>query len=72
MIGFLVNNGVSFVIRGVGNRAIKEGIVEKNFKEEVEKMKFEYKLPDYVRMKYCIVQHEELVCVLMTIRVKIK
>ena len=45
LIGFLVNNGVSFVIRGMGNRAIKEGIVEKNFKEEVEKMKFEYKLP---------------------------
>ena len=45
LIGFLVNNGVPFVIRGMGNRAIKEGIVEKNFKEEVEKMKFAYKLP---------------------------
>ncbi len=45
LIGFLVDNGVSFVVRGMGTRAIKEGMVEKNFKEEVQKMKFEYKLP---------------------------
>lgn len=45
LIGFLVDNGVPFVIRGVGIRAIKEGTIEKNFKEEVEKMKLKYKLP---------------------------
>lgn len=45
LIGFLVDNGVSFVIRGIGTRAIKEGMVEKNFKEEVAKMKFMYELP---------------------------
>jgi hypothetical protein len=43
LIGFLVENVVSFVIRGMGNRAIREGIEEKNFKEEVDKMKFKYK-----------------------------
>jgi len=43
LIDFLVENGVSFVIRGMGRRAIREGMDEKNFKEEVDKMKFKYK-----------------------------
>jgi len=45
LIGFLVDNGVSFVIRGMGTRAIKEGTEEKNFKQEVDKIKFKYKFP---------------------------
>jgi len=45
LIGFLIDNGVSFVIRGMGLRAIRDGMDEKNFKEEVGKMKFKYKLP---------------------------
>lgn len=45
LIGFLVDNGVSFVIRGMGTRAVKEGISEINFKEIVHKMDFKYEFP---------------------------
>jgi hypothetical protein len=63
LIGFLVENGVSFVIRGMGNRAIREGIEEKNFKQEVEKMKFKYKLPG-------LRKNEELHCATRRIGVR--
>jgi len=45
LIGFLVDNGVSFVIRGMGTRAVKEGIPEINFKEIVNKMDFRHEFP---------------------------
>ena len=44
MIGFLIDNGVPFVIRVMVNKTIKNGMVEKNVKKEVDKMKFKYKL----------------------------
>jgi len=63
LIGFLVDNGVSFVIRGMGVRAIREGVLEKNFKDEVEKMKFKYKLPG-------LRENEELHCATRRIGVR--
>lgn len=47
LIGFLIDNAVSFVIRGMGLRAVKEGIVEKNFKEVVDGMQFKYQLDGF-------------------------
>lgn len=47
LIGFLIDNAVSFVIRGMGLRAVKEGLVEKNFKEVVNDMEFKYRLDGF-------------------------
>jgi hypothetical protein len=47
LIGFLIDNGVSFVIRGMGLRTVKEGLVEKNFKEVVDEMEFKYQLDGF-------------------------
>jgi hypothetical protein len=47
----------------MGNRAIREGIEEKNFKQEVEKMKFKYKLPG-------LRKNEELHCATRRIGVR--
>jgi hypothetical protein len=47
LIGFLIDNGVSFVIRGMGLRTVKEGLVEKNFKEVVDDMEFKYQLDGF-------------------------
>lgn len=45
LIHFLKDNGVRFVIRGKGQRAIKEGLFEENFKKHVDLMNFKHELP---------------------------
>ena len=47
LLGFLRNNDISFVIRGVGLRAVKEGLLETNFKKVVADMDFSYDLPGF-------------------------
>ena len=47
LIGFLRDNGVSFVIRGMGTRAVKEGLVETNFKKVVDDMDFKYQFAGF-------------------------
>ena len=46
-IGFLVENGMRFIIRGVGKRNIKEDQIEKDFKLAVKEMQFQYELPGF-------------------------
>lgn len=46
-IGFLVNNGLSFIIRGVGVRNIREGCQEHNFGQSVKEMSFKYEMPGF-------------------------
>lgn len=43
-ISFLANNGMCFIIRGVGVRNVREGKVEKNFAQTVKAMNFQYEL----------------------------
>ena len=45
LIEFLSNNGIQFVIRGKGDRAVKEGLEEINFNKIVNEMEFKYELP---------------------------
>ncbi|MDD2230007.1 MAG: transposase, partial [Candidatus Cloacimonetes bacterium] len=45
--GFLKDNAVSFVIRGMGTRAVKEGLLETNFKKVVEDMRFKYRFAGF-------------------------
>lgn len=47
MIGFLVENNMRFIIRGVGIRSIREGGEEKSFEQTVKAMKFQYQLPGF-------------------------
>ncbi|HQJ41039.1 MAG TPA: transposase [Exilispira sp.] len=47
MIGFLVENNMRFIIRGMGVRNIREGCEEKNFEQVVKDMKFQYELPGF-------------------------
>ncbi len=47
LIGFCIDNAVSFVIHGMGTRAVKEGLVEKNFKKVVDEMDFKYQFPGF-------------------------
>jgi len=47
IIGFLVDNGMRFIIRGVGVRNIREGCEEKNFDQAVKALKFEYQMPGF-------------------------
>jgi hypothetical protein len=47
LIGFLKDNAVSFVIRGMGTRAVKEGLLETNFKKVVEDMRFKYRFAGF-------------------------
>ena len=47
LIGFLVDNAVSFVIRGIGTRAVKEGLAEINFKKVVDRIDFKYQFPGF-------------------------
>jgi len=47
LIGFLKDNAVSFVIRGMGTRAVKEGLVETNFKKVVDGMNFKYQFAGF-------------------------
>ncbi len=47
LIGFLVNNGMSFILRGMGKRNVFEHQVERNFRQIVGQMKFQYELPGY-------------------------
>ncbi|HNV63281.1 MAG TPA: transposase [Candidatus Cloacimonas acidaminovorans] len=44
LIEFLSNNGIQFVIRGKGDRAVKEGFEEINFNKIVSEMDFNYEL----------------------------
>ncbi|MFA4959368.1 MAG: hypothetical protein WC535_05695, partial [Candidatus Cloacimonas sp.] len=37
--------GIRFVIRGKGDRAVKEGLEEINFNKIVNEMEFKYELP---------------------------
>ena len=46
-IGFLVENGMSFVIRGVGKRNILEGTTEVNFKQAINSLEFAFELPGF-------------------------
>ena len=46
-IGFLVDNGMRFIVRGVGVRNIREGCAEKNFDQAVKAMRFQYQLPGF-------------------------
>lgn len=45
LLGFLVENGMSFIIRGMGTRNIREGEEEINFGQAVGKMTFQYVMP---------------------------
>lgn len=45
IIDDLVSRKIDFVIRGVGKRAIKEGLKEVNFKDFVNKMNFKHEVP---------------------------
>lgn len=47
LIGFLKDNAVSFVIRGMGTRAVKEGLLGTNFKKVVEDMRFKYRFAGF-------------------------
>lgn len=47
LIGFLVDNGMPFIIRGMGVRNIMEGFEEKNFNQAVKNMMFKYELPGF-------------------------
>ncbi len=47
IIGFLVDNGMRFILRGVGVRSIREGCEEKNFDQAVKALKFEYQMPGF-------------------------
>jgi len=46
-IGFLVDNGMRFIIRGMGVRNIREGSEEKNFDQTVKAMSFKYEMPGF-------------------------
>jgi hypothetical protein len=46
-IGFLVDNGLRFIIRGMGVRNIREGCEEKNFDQAVRDMTFKYEMPGF-------------------------
>lgn len=63
LIGFLVDNGVSFVIRGMGTRAVKEGFKEINFAQIVNAMDFKYEFEGNHH-------HETLRCDTCRIRVR--
>lgn len=45
LLGFLVESGMSFIIRGMGTRNIREGEQEHNFQQAVGKMSFQYTMP---------------------------
>lgn len=47
LIGFLVDHGMSFILRGMGNRNVFEHRVEHNFRHIVGQMEFQYELPGY-------------------------
>ncbi|GEM_PF-4580470 len=44
-IGCVSVQGIRFVIRGKGDRAVKEGLEEINFNKIVSEIKFKYELP---------------------------
>ncbi|MEN6398372.1 MAG: hypothetical protein ABFD01_05330, partial [Candidatus Cloacimonas sp.] len=44
-IGCVSVQGIRFVIRGKGDRAVKEGFGEINFNKIVNEMEFKYELP---------------------------
>ena len=44
LIEFLSNNGIHFVLRGKGDRAVKEGFEEINFNKIVSEMEFKHEL----------------------------
>ena len=44
-IGFLVENGMRFIIRGVGKRNIREGMTEVNFKQAMKSLDLAWELP---------------------------
>lgn len=46
-IGFMVENGMRFIIRGVGKRNIMEAQIEYDFKQVVNEMQFIYELPGF-------------------------
>ena len=46
-IGFLVDNGMRFIIRGMGVRNIREGCEEKNFDQAVKEMEFSHDLTGF-------------------------
>ncbi len=46
-IGFLVDHGMRFIIRGMGVRNIREGSEEKSFTQAVEAMDFRYEMPGF-------------------------
>jgi hypothetical protein len=47
LIGFLVDNGMSFILRGMGKRNVFEHQVEHDFRQIVRSMDFRYELPGY-------------------------
>ena len=49
IIGFLVDNGMRFVIRGVGKRNILEGTTEVNFQQALKSLNLAYELPGWKR-----------------------
>lgn len=46
-IGFLVDNGMQFIIRGMGVRNVREGCKEKKFDQVLKSMKFDYEMPGF-------------------------
>ena len=46
-IGCVSVQGIRFVIRGKGDRAVKEGIEEINFNKIVNEMEFKYEKPGF-------------------------
>ena len=46
-IGFLVDNGMRFIIRGMGVRNIREGCEETNFEQAVKEMEFSHDLTGF-------------------------
>jgi len=47
LIGFLRDNEIRFIIRGMGKRAIRDGQQELNFKQYVSEMNFRYVMPGF-------------------------
>lgn len=47
LIGFLRDNEIRFIIRGVGSRAIRDGQQELNFKQYVSELDFRYEMPGF-------------------------
>jgi len=46
-IGFMVENGMRFIIRGVGKRNIQEHCIERKFNDVIKEMEFAYELPAF-------------------------